>query len=179
VSLDDLTRGSTPPVRANLTLRSASVNDVEALFRIRCSVTENHQSREELAILGVTVASIREMIEKGDYVTTIAEKDKQPVGFTMAQVSEGYVFACFVRPNFESQGIGRALMNAAEEGLRSADVKKAWLSTGPGEDLRAVGFYRRLGWVHGGYLEDGQIKFTKNLQEAEQTPLMGFPASGL
>ena len=148
-------------------LRSASVSDVETLFDIRCSVTENHQSREELASLGVTVASVKAMIESGDYVTTIADKDEQPVGFTMAQISEGYIFACFVRPESEGQGIGRALMDAAEEGLRRAGVKQAWLSTGPEQEFRAIGFYRHLGWADNGYLEDGQIRFTKTLQNAE------------
>jgi len=85
-------------------LRSASASDTEKLFDIRYSVIENHQPREELAHLGITVENIKEMIAGGDYVTTIAEKDEQPVGFTMARISEGYVFACFVRPGFEGQG---------------------------------------------------------------------------
>jgi hypothetical protein len=79
-------------------LRSASINDVEILFEIRCSVTENYQSRKELATLGITVESIEEMLASGDYVSLIAEKDGQPIGFTMAQISDGYLFACFVIP---------------------------------------------------------------------------------
>jgi len=147
-------------------LRSASARDVETLFDIRCSVTENYQSREELASLDITVESIEGMIASGDYITLIAEEDGQPIGFTMAQISEGYVFACFVRPAFEGQGIGGALMAAMEEGLRSAGVKQAWLSTGSEQGLRASGFYRHLGWIDAGYLEDGQIRFTKALQDA-------------
>ena len=147
-------------------LRSASVSDVETLFDIRCSVTENYQSREELAMLDITVESVAEMIASGDYITFIAEKDGLPVGFTMAQISEGYLFACFVRPEFEGQGIGRALMTAGEEGLGSTGVKQAWLSTGSEKGLRASGFYRHLGWIDAGYLEDGQIRFTKALRDA-------------
>jgi ribosomal protein S18 acetylase RimI-like enzyme len=160
-----------------MNLRSASVSDAETLFDIRCSVTENHQSRAELAIIGATVDSVKEMIASGDYLTTIAEKDRPPVGFTIAQISEGYIFACFVRPEFEGQGIGRALMNAAEEGLRRAGVKQAWLSTGSGQDLRAGGFYRHLGWTQKGYLEDGQIRFIKILQDGEQTAPENAPTS--
>ncbi len=149
-------------------LRSASAIDAETLFDIRCSVVENYQSREELTSLGITTRSVAEMIEGRDYITTIAEEDGQPVGFSMAQLSEGYVFACFVRPEFEGKGYGRALMNTAEEGLRRGGVKEAWLSTGPGPELRAVGFYLHLGWYQDGHLDDGQIIFRKTLIGAKQ-----------
>jgi hypothetical protein len=61
------------------------------------SVRENHQSREELADIGVTTQSVREMIAGG------------------------------------------------------------------GEHLRAVGVYRHLGGRDDGYLEDGQLRFIKEL----------------
>lgn len=144
-------------------LRQASVADVETLFDIRCSVRQNFQSREELAYLGITFASVRDMLLSGDYVTTIADINDLPVGFSMAQIFEEYVFACFVRPEYEDHGVGRALMDAAEEGLRRAGVKSAWLSTGSEKDLRASGFYRHLGWSDDGFLDDGQIRFVKSL----------------
>lgn len=151
-----------------MTLRPAWAGDAETLFDIRCSVLENFQSREELESLGITLQSVRDMIEGGDYITTIAEKDGRPVGFSMAQVSDGYIFACFVRPAFEGRGIGRALMDTAEKGLRRRGVQKAWLSTGSEPGLRAAGFYNHLGWVKAGHLDDGQIIFQKTLIPAGQ-----------
>ena len=144
-------------------LRPARPIDAETLFDIRCSVVDNYQSREELTGLGITVQSVKDMIEGGDYITTIAEEDGQPVGFSMAQISDCYVFACFVRPEFEGKGFGRALMDSAEEGLRRGGVQDAWLSTGPEPELRAAGFYLHLGWHKDGYLDDGQIVFRKTL----------------
>ena len=144
-------------------LRAAVAHDVEELFALRCSVIENHQSREELAGIGITTASVTEMVESDDFVTTLAESDGQLVGFTMAQISEGHVLACFVRPGFEGQGVGRTVMQAAEQGLARAGVREAWLSTGPGSALRAVGFYAHLGWFEDGCLDDGQIIFRKRL----------------
>lgn len=146
-----------------MNVRAATKYDVDSLFDIRCSVVENHQSRDELAALGITVDSVTGMIEGGDYITTLAEVEGLPVGFTMAQISEGYVFAAFVRPEFEGQGIGKLLMNAAEEGLRRAGVREARLSTGGEPGLRAIGFYRHLGWREAGFLDDGQIVFKKVL----------------
>ncbi|MEM6988112.1 MAG: GNAT family N-acetyltransferase [Pseudomonadota bacterium] len=148
--------------------RAGRGEDSEALFTIRCSVKENHQSREELNAIGVTVDSVRDMIESGNFVTRVAEVEGVPVGFTMAEISDGYFFACFVRPGAEGQGIGKALMMQTEAELISAGVTEAWLSTGPGEALRAVGFYEHLGWERSGVLDDGQIRFTKHLSKTEQ-----------
>jgi ribosomal protein S18 acetylase RimI-like enzyme len=145
-------------------LREVLPDDIETLFDIRCSVVENHQSREELATLGVTVENVRKMVESGDYVSTLAEQDERAVGFSMAQISAGYVFACFVRPGCEGHGVGRALMTAAEDGMRRAGVSQAWLSTGSEPGLRAAGFYRHLGWLETGRLDDGQLRFVKSLR---------------
>lgn len=148
----------------NFRVRAVEVSDVDDLFGIRCSVVENHQSREELAQLGITPKTVAEMIGSGDFVSFLAEQDKRPVGFTMANITEGYVFACFMLPSHEKQGIGRVLMERTEQGLASRGVRKAWLSTGPGENLRAVGFYRRLGWKQNGFLDDGQMRFEKEVE---------------
>jgi ribosomal protein S18 acetylase RimI-like enzyme len=147
-------------------LRAVHPDDTETLFDIRCSVVENHQSRDELATLGVTVENVRKMVESGDYVSTLAEQDGRAVGFSMAQISAGYVFACFVRPGCEGRGVGRALMTAAESGMRRAGVAQAWLSTGSEPGLRAAGFYRHLGWLENGRLDDGQLRFVKSLRAA-------------
>ena len=101
------------PARS-IDLRAATPGDVETLFDIRCSVIENHQSRGELAAIGVTPDSVRRMIESGDYLSTIAAVDGRDV-ITMARISEGYVFACFVRPDCEARGVGKALMLAMDE----------------------------------------------------------------
>lgn len=148
---------------AGLTIRNATPDDTDTLFEIRCGVVENHQSRAALARVGVTPDSVAEMIAGGQYVALLAELDRAAVGFTMAHIPEGYVFACFVREGFAARGIGKQLMLATEAGLAQAGVESAWLSTGPGESLRAVGFYTHLGWRRAGFLPDGQIKFIKQL----------------
>lgn len=161
-----------------LHLRPAATDDVELMFDIRCSVRENHQSRGELAQLGITPASVAEMIESGDYISFIAEMGGAPVGFAMAQISREYVFAVFVLPSNEEEGVGRGLMSAIECGLRSAGTRSAWLSTSADSNLRAHGFYRRLGWRAEGMLADGQIVFKKDLfaqPEPEFAPKCGVP----
>ena len=93
----------------------------------------------------------------------VAEAHGQPVGFSMVNVPEPPVFACYIRPGYEGRGLGQQLMAAAEAGLAQRDVREAWLSTGTGPAVRANGFYRRLGWQNAGVLPDGQMHYVKNL----------------
>ena len=144
-------------------IRPAVATDVETLFEIRCSVRENHQSREELAELGITPATVTEMIEGGDFSCLIAKIENQPVGFAMAEYKAGYLFALFVRPEAENRGVGSALLRETENLLSQIGVKKAFLLTGADESLRAVGFYKKWGWQIAEKLTDGQLRFDKVL----------------
>jgi GNAT superfamily N-acetyltransferase len=146
-----------------MNIRLATVEDVETLFEIRCSVVENHMSREELAEMGITPEAVREMVLSGDYVVPVVEVDGRGVGFAMGEVPEGFVFAVFVRPAHEGQGVGRALLRVVEEEFARRGVSEAWLATGAEESLRARGFYRHQGWTDAGVLEDGQMRMTKRL----------------
>lgn len=145
-------------------IRPANRGDVEVLFDIRCSVRENHQSREELAAMGITPDAVAAMLESGDYAAPLALIGSRPVGFAMGNMAEGYVFACFVRPGEEGRGVGRRLLQAVEDAFRCRGVKQAWLSTEAIAHQRSVGFYEHLGWVRTGLMEDGRHwKFTKAL----------------
>src|SRR4030095_2243238 len=94
-------------------IRVASEADVESLFDIRTSVRENHQSRADLARVGVTPESVAEMLRSSSRAW-IAPEGRQDVAFSMANAPEATVFAMFVRPEFEGRGLGRILMQAAE-----------------------------------------------------------------
>ena len=139
---------------------TASASDTEVLFDIRTSVLENHQSREELATIGVTPDSVGEML-RTTARAWVAEVEGRPVAFSMADATECTVFAMFVRPGYEGLGLGRALMRQAEEWLYSQGCGEIWLLTGGDTKLRAYGFYERLGWGVAGVEEDGQVRFTK------------------
>lgn len=141
-------------------IREAQLEDIETLFNIRTSVIENHQSREELATLGITPETVAEMLQT-DCRAWIAEIDQQPIAFSMANAAEKTIFAMFVLPSFEGRGAGRALMQQAEQWLWVQGVEEIWLLTGNDSNLRAYGFYLRLGWTPVDIQPDGQIKFLK------------------
>jgi GNAT superfamily N-acetyltransferase len=141
-------------------IREAQLEDIETLFNIRTSVIENHQSREELATLGITPETVAEMLQT-DCRAWIAEIDEQPIAFSMANAAEKTIFAMFVLPSFEGRGAGRALLQQAEQWLWSQGVEEIWLLTGNDSNLRAYGFYLHLGWTPVDIQPDGQIKFLK------------------
>ena len=140
--------------------RVATEADVEALFDVRTSVIENHQSREELLDIGVTPDAVAKML-RTTCQAWITENDGHAVAFSMADAAEGTVFAMFVRPELERRGLGRTLMKLAEDWLFSHGWTEIWLLTGSDPALRAVGFYDHLGWQAIGQQADGQTKYVK------------------
>ena len=66
-----------------MTIRIATEADIEALFNVRTSVVQSHQSREELAGLGVTPESLVEMFRTTSRAW-LAEENGHAVAFSMA-----------------------------------------------------------------------------------------------
>ena len=147
-------------------IRVAQPKDIETLFEIRTSVTENYQSRAEIAKLGITPESIAVLLQES-CCAWIAEVDHHAIGFAIADQTEESIFGIFVRPGYEGRGAGRQLMAAAENWLRQNGTQQAWLITGNDPTLRAYGFYLHLGWRTVGVLPDGvfkgEMKFVKDL----------------
>ncbi|WP_339493217.1 GNAT family N-acetyltransferase [Pseudomonas sp. EA_15y_Pfl2_R67] len=142
------------------TIRLANQADINAIFDIRTSVQENHLSHDQLAEMGITPETIRQAILEVP-CAWVAEVDGVPVGFSMADVEDGCVFAAFVLPEFEGHGLGRSLMNKAEAFLFQHH-QTIWLETA--EASRASGFYRNLGWQPVANLPEGDLRFEKCLK---------------
>lgn len=140
-------------------LRLATPGDIEVLFDIRTSVAQNHLSREQMQELGITPEVLAEAI--GNHPCAwIAEWQQEAVGFAMVDQEEGELFALFVRPGHEGKGLGRMLLQRAEESLfEQHDV--IHLTTDGNETIRANGFYRRSGWVCAGAVDERDVRFEK------------------
>ncbi len=146
-------------------IRVAQKKDIETLFEIRTSVEENHQSREEIAELGITPQSVATMLETDccAWIASISGRRRRseaehPIGFSIASATQKTIFGIFVRPAFEGQGAGRALMQVAENWFWSKGIEEIWLVTGNDPNLRAYGFYLHLGWIRVGVELEGDFK---------------------
>ncbi len=141
-----------------MSIRVATEADVPALFEIRTDVRENEMNLDELAAVGVTPASVAEML-RTDGRAWLAEWDERPAAFAMANASIGTVFALFVRRGYEDRGLGRALLAEAAAWLFSRGWDEIWLTTGV-DSPGANAFYRRVGWHFDGVAENGENRYT-------------------
>ncbi|WP_404406865.1 GNAT family N-acetyltransferase [Pelagibacterium halotolerans] len=141
-----------------ITIRDAAEEDIPAIFEVRTSVRENHLSVEQMAEMGITNETIRRVLRKEPCIWVAVQGD-HIVGFSMGDAANACLFAAFVRPEWEGQGIGRRLMERAEAFLfeRHSSI---WLHTDG--TSRAVGFYERLGWKRMPDVENRDARFEKH-----------------
>lgn len=124
---------------SHLTFRQASVHDIPAMSRIRLSVNEN-RLRDPTRITPRMYADFLERDGRG----WVALADGEIVAFSYANRIDGSIWALFVDPRFEGQGLGKQLLSLATDWLFSLGFRRVTLSTGT--HTRAAQFYTGLGW---------------------------------
>jgi GNAT superfamily N-acetyltransferase len=132
--------------------RRAASADIPAMSRIRLSVTEN--------VLSDPGRITTRMYE--DYLDAmgcgwVAEQDGAVVAFSYADKLDGSIWALFVDPGHEGQGLGRRLLAEAAQWLFGLGFPCVRLSTSA--NSRADRFYAAQGWRRE-QLEDAQVSYT-------------------
>ena len=127
---------------------------------IRTAVVQNHLSREQMAELGITPQVVADSMREAPCVW-LAELDGRPVAFAMVDLAEGEVFALFVLPSHENLGLGRQLMAVAEAALFEHH-DTLFLITDGRDQIRANGFYQRLGWAVVDTAEGDDVRYQKH-----------------
>jgi GNAT superfamily N-acetyltransferase len=142
----------------NKLIREARVADIPQIQVVRNSVKENTLSDPGL----VTDADCELfMTQKGKgWVCGI---NQQVVGFAIADLQGHNIWALFLLPAFEKQGIGRQLHDVMLDWYFAQTTETVWLSTSPG--TRAEAFYRKAGWRETGIYGKDEIKFEMSAED--------------
>lgn len=126
--------------------RKIEAGDVDQLFVVRTSVSENTLTMDELGRMGITRKSTADALGN-PLVGYLCEVSDRLVGFAMADVRSGEFSVIAVLPEHERRGVGRELLRLTEELLWSAGHKTIWLWTGGDRQTRALHLYQKAGWV--------------------------------
>ena len=129
------------------TFREIDSTDMQSIFDVRVATWHNDRGLEELNELGITATTVRKMMRNKTHRGWLCEDDSSVVGFAIGNQKNGEMWVIAVRKEHESHGIGRKLLTLVENWLFESGWEEIWLTTDPDESLRAVGFYRRLGWI--------------------------------
>lgn len=133
-------------------IREARLKDIPQIQKVRNSVKENTLSDPNL----VTDKDCEEFLfERGK--GWVYEIDDQIVGFSIVDLKEKNIWALFLDPGFEKQGIGRKLHDTMLDWYFEQTKETVWLGTAP--KTRAENFYRKSGWKETGTHGKGEIKF--------------------
>ena len=136
-------------------IRKAIETDIVAIQRIRAAVHEN-----KLASTKISYQDILQAISSTGR-GWVAEKGDKIVGFAIGNTQTGNIWALFVDPAFEKQGVGKALFKTMVRWLSKQNLDKLYLSTEP--NTRAEKFYTTAGWTKGKKLSNGEVLFELKL----------------
>lgn len=136
---------------SQIQLRPATWNDIPAIQMVRNAVRENRLSVPG-SIKDADVASYLRERGRG----WVCEVGDRIVGFVIADAIDASIWALFLLPEWESQGLGRRLLGTACDWLFAQGVKEIRLSTDA--HTRAHGFYLHLGWREAGTKSNGEIR---------------------
>lgn len=133
-------------------IREAKINDIKQIQIVRNAVKENALSNPNLA----TDEDCRIFFtERGK--GWVCEMNDRIAGFSIADLEGRNIWALFVHPGFDKQGIGRQLHDIMLDWYFEQTQEAVWLRTAPG--TRSEAFYRKVGWQETGTHGKGEIKF--------------------
>lgn len=134
-------------------IRQATRLDMPGIWEVRYSVSENTLKPGK-----ITDEELWKSLEV-DGCGWVAEERNQILGFAIGLASSGNLWALFVKPDAQGQGIGTQLHNKLLEWFSAQPVSRLWLSTGT--RTRARRFYEARGWQYVGPYGDTEVRLER------------------
>jgi GNAT superfamily N-acetyltransferase len=128
------------------------IADIPQMHVVRCAVKENVLSNPDLITYNNYEVFITQY-GKG----WVCEINSQVVGFAVVDLKKNNIWALFILPEYENQGIGKKLHHLMLDWYFSQKQENIWLSTE--SKSRAETFYRKTGWKDVGSYGKGEVKF--------------------
>ncbi|MBC6697823.1 GNAT family N-acetyltransferase [Hymenobacter puniceus] len=137
-----------------MVFRQAHLSDIPGMSVVRLAVTEN-VLRDPACITAADYTDY--LVQRGRGWVAADERSGQIVGFAIVDLQDSSVWALFVHPGFNQQGIGKELHRLLLDWYFTHTAAPISLSTSPG--TRAETFYRRQGWQDTGRTSSGEVRF--------------------
>ena len=149
-------KGVVGVIGGTIIFREAAAPDMPGISRVRTSVVENLLTVDQLDERGITNASVAASFLT-DSKGWVAMRQEEIVAFSIADRANQSIFALFVLPAYEGQGIGSRLLDLALEWLWENGAERVWLTTAAG--TKAVRFYEKRGWTCTGTGPRGDLRY--------------------
>ena len=144
-------------------VRPATVHDIDAMHAVRVAVRENALS-DENRVRPEHYRTMLQELGRG----WVHEESHEIVAFGIADQAHRNIWALFVAPGFERQGVGRELLEVMVKWLfEQSREPPLWLTTG--RNTRAERFYHAAGWRAAGRAADDEIRFELSAGDAPGT----------
>jgi GNAT superfamily N-acetyltransferase len=114
---------------------------------------ENAISSARLASLGITEDSLAKSMEAAQVMGHVCSDGDRIVGYCFGDRTTGEILVLALLPDYESRGIGKALLSLVVTDLWSIGFKRLFLGCSRNPAHRSHGFYRHLGWQSAGALD--------------------------
>lgn len=138
--------------------REAQLTDIPAIQHVRNAVKENVLS-DPSKVTDKDCENFLSLRGKG----WVCEADNIVIGFSIVDLQDHNIWALFILPEFEKQGIGRHLHDLMLDWYFTQTKHTVWLSTDSGTN--AEKFYRKAGWTEVGMFGNREIKFEMTFDE--------------
>ncbi len=133
-------------------IREAKTEDIQQIQVVRNAVTENTLSDHNL-VTDEDCQTFLTVRGKG----WVYELNNEIIGFSIVDLKDNNIWALFLKPEFEKQGIGQQLHDIMLDWYFEQTKETVWLGTSP--MTRAEKFYRKAGWKEIGTHGKDEIKF--------------------
>ncbi len=127
--------------------------DASACVVLRGQTRENAVSVDRLASLGITAKSWADDISSQALPGHVCWAGEHMAGYCFGSAKGGEIVVLAVLPQFECQGMGKALLMAMCNDLVALGHRRLFLGCAADPASRSHGFYRHLGWQPTGQVD--------------------------